>query len=77
MRARRRGVGSRGGPRAASTAAAVRRAARWAVAYRSFGVSSSGGLVESGTGLGEQVEGGGRGRGPAEHGVHVARRAGQ
>lgn len=36
-----------------------------------------GGLVESGTGLGEQVEGGGRGRGPAEHGVHIARRAGQ
>ncbi len=70
------GVGS-GRPRAASTAAAVRRAARWAVAYRSLGGLQDGRLVESGAGLGEQVEGGGRGRGPAEHGVHVARRTGQ
>lgn len=35
------------------------------------------GLVEAGAGLGEQVEGGGRGRRPAQHGVYVARRAGQ
>ncbi|AZM78199.1 hypothetical protein D1J63_27155 [Streptomyces sp. KPB2] len=36
-----------------------------------------GGLFQSGPGLGEQVEGGGRGCCPAEHGVHVARRSGQ
>ncbi|CAB52008.1 hypothetical protein E6R61_15715 [Streptomyces sp. LRa12] len=36
-----------------------------------------GGLLQPGPGLGEQVEGGGRGGRPAEHGVHVARRSGQ
>ncbi|MYR19269.1 ATP-dependent helicase, partial [Streptomyces sp. SID6137] len=35
------------------------------------------GLREAGVGLGEQVEGGGRGRGVPEHGVHIARRAGR
>src|SRR3712207_6909811 len=36
-----------------------------------------GGLVETRARLGEQVEGGRRGRGPAQHGVDVARRAGR
>ena len=34
-------------------------------------------LVQSGAGLGEQAEGGGRGGGTAQHGVDVVRRAGQ
>src|SRR5690606_13809635 len=41
------------------------------------GGAEGGGPGQSGTGRGEQVEGGGRGRGAAQHGVDVARRAGQ
>ena len=36
-----------------------------------------GGLVQPGVGLGEQIEGGGRRRGAARHGVDVGCRAGQ